>query len=308
DLSGKLAFVFCSHGAMPFGIFFSMVPSLQKRGLTVIGWNNWYGSVYQVLHAVKPYFTDGHPDEIDLQEAEAFGREIAERAKRILAGEKELIPPIPKGKGAPTTFLPHPIGEPFPGAKPQRIVDTSLCKFPKCRICVETCPARAIVFEDNEVKFRKGCFNCSLCDRICPEGAIKLIPEEIKLIIRTQKIINMDKCKYPDCTLCIDHCPMDALDFSSLPPKIRYNCEGDDLCWVICPTGAIEITNLDHTHKMMYERMIKDKENHPFLKFLEQQEAQGKFRRLVSMTEIGWDNPIFGIQQTPRFVIPEDDC
>ena len=68
---------------------------LKKKGLTVIGYNSWYGSVYQVLHAPKPYLTDRHPDEIGLKEAKNFGREMAERARRIAAGETNLIPGLP---------------------------------------------------------------------------------------------------------------------------------------------------------------------------------------------------------------------
>lgn len=303
DLTGKLGFVFCTHGAMPYGIFFSMVSNLLKKGLTIIGWADWYGSVEQVLHAPKPYFTDGHPDEIDLQEAKQFGTEVAERARRIFLGEKELIPDLPKGKGAPTTFQPFAIKEPFPGAHPVRRVDNSLCKYPRCRLCIETCPARAIVFKRGAICFGKSCLNCSLCDRICPEGAIKITPEETRRILRTQKVINMKKCRYPDCKICVEHCPMNAIDFSSIPPSIKHSCEGDDLCWVICPYGAIEITNLEATHKAMYERMIEDRLNHPFSKFLEEQEVAGKFRRLVPLEKIGWDTPLFKKVETPRFDI-----
>ena len=59
----------------------------------------------------------------------------------------------------------------------------------------------------------------------------------------------MSKCKYPECTLCVDYCSMDAIDFSVNPPVFKQSCEGDDLCWVICPEGAIEITNNDITHR-----------------------------------------------------------
>lgn len=305
NLKGKLGFVFCTHGAMPFGIFFSMCPLLQKRGLTLIGWKDWYGSVEQVLHAVKPYFTDGHPDEIDLEEARKFGQEIAEKAKRIFGGEKGLIPSIPKGKKAPPPFKPYPIKEPFPGAKPERYVDLSSCKYPECKMCIEICPAKAIKLENGKIVFKKNCFNCSLCDRTCPHGAIKL-DARTQAIIRTNKIIDMQKCRYPECKICIEHCPMEAIDFSTSPPSFKHNCEGDDLCWVICPTGAIEITNIELTHELMYKRILENKENHPFLKFLEEEEKMGRFRRLVPLEKVGWDNPIYKIKKTPRFLIP--DC
>jgi flavodoxin len=97
-LEGKLCIPFCTHGASPTGFFWSMVPMLLKKGLTIIGYNSWYGSVHQVLHAPKPYLTDGHPYDIDLKEADDFGREMAERSQRIAEGERDLIPKLPKGR------------------------------------------------------------------------------------------------------------------------------------------------------------------------------------------------------------------
>ncbi|NLO28522.1 MAG: hypothetical protein GX113_10175 [Actinobacteria bacterium] len=86
-----------------------MVPFLRRKGLSIIGWGDWYGSAYQVLHDPKPYFTDGHPDGVDLAEAEAFGREMAERALKIAAGQSELIPKMPAGPDADLPFHPHPV-------------------------------------------------------------------------------------------------------------------------------------------------------------------------------------------------------
>ncbi|HJX03377.1 MAG TPA: flavodoxin domain-containing protein [Dehalococcoidia bacterium] len=314
DMNGKLCFPFCSHGTAPFGIFFSMVPALQKKGLSIIGYNDWYGSVYQVLHAAKPYFTDGHPDEIDLQEAEAFGREMAERARRITAGEKDLIPSLPKGASADTTFQPHPLGQPFPenGKKadvtkggppprPERTINMAKCLYPQCTICVDNCPAHSIDFSSSPPVIKKSCFNDFLCDRLCPTGAIG-IPEEQMARNRTMKVIDMQKCKYPECTVCIDHCPMHSIDFSQNPPVFKKNCEGDDLCWVICPEGAIEITNMDVTHEAMF-KMGMNSPDHPFLKYMLEAEARGKFRRLVPLDKIGWDNPVYKMKNHPRFDI-----
>jgi flavodoxin len=65
-LEGKLSIAFCSHGSAPVGFMRAIVHALQRKGLTVIGWKDWYGSVSQVIYMPKPYFTDGHPDNIDL--------------------------------------------------------------------------------------------------------------------------------------------------------------------------------------------------------------------------------------------------
>ena len=55
---------------------------------------DWYGSVF-LPEMPHPYPTDGHPDEIDLKEAEDFGREMVENSRRIHNGQTELIPPEP---------------------------------------------------------------------------------------------------------------------------------------------------------------------------------------------------------------------
>lgn len=306
-LDGKLGFMFCSHGTAPQGVFHSMAPFLKRKGLTIIGWGDWYGSVCQVLHAPKPYFTDGHPDEIDLQEAEAFGRDMAERAVRIAAGETGLIPTIPKGRDVPVPFQSHPIGEPFPGANPKRVVNKDKCLYPECTACADCCPVSAIKLNEDPPVFKSSCYNCSLCNRICPTGAIELIGEAAKKM-QTQKRINMAKCTYPECKVCVTHCTMDCIDFSQDPPVFTHACEGDDLCWTICPTGAIEITNIEDTHAKMWEGFAHTRHDplgHPFLQMLREAEAEGRFRRLVPLDEIGFDNPIFAITRTPRFDIDE---
>ena len=95
---------------------------------------------------------------------------------------------------------------------------------------------------------------------------------------------------------------MDSIDFSVVPPVVKPNCEGDDLCWVICPEDAIEITNLESTHA----RLVMSRDDHPFVKLLAEAEAQGRFRRLVPLDHVGWDNPVYKNPNHPRFVIAEE--
>jgi Fe-S-cluster-containing hydrogenase component 2/flavodoxin len=317
NLNGKFCVPFCTHGASPSGFFWSMVPMLKKRGLTIIGYSSWYGSVYQVLHAPKPYLTDGHPDEIALREAEHFGREMAERAQRIAAGDTNLIPKLPKGPEADPLWQSHEVFRPFPppppapgepmrsppplrGSPAKRTVNMEKCTHPTCTLCVDTCPVNAIDFSKQPVVFRKSCLNCALCDKMCPQLAIEVDAETLQH--RTQRRINTEKCTYPTCTLCVDHCPMDSIDFSVIPPAIKRNCEGDDLCWVLCPQGAIEITNLESTHA----RLVMTKDNHPFVELLAEAEAKGRFRRLVPLDRVGWDNPVYKNPNHPHVVIEEE--
>ena len=97
SLEGKHAYTFCTHGLYPGHFIGRVVPALRLEGLTVVGWKSWYCSVWLPEHP-KPYFTDGHPDDIDLQEARDFGREMAECSRRLYDGETNLIPTLPVGR------------------------------------------------------------------------------------------------------------------------------------------------------------------------------------------------------------------
>jgi flavodoxin/ferredoxin len=248
DLTGKLGFPFCVHGAQPIGFMYHVSTVMQKKGLTIIGYNDWYGSVY-LPYMPKPYYTDGHPDEIDLKEAEEFGKEMAMRGQRILAGEKNLIPELPSGEEN-ILWRPRksPKEEGFEG------------------------------FESDK------------------KGESERPPERPQRQLK----INMTKCTYPKCTLCVDHCPMNSIDFSVTPPVIKANCRGDNLCEAICPTGAIEGIDFEaifKTHGLGARG---------FVKYLKDDEARGHFRWLVPEDNIGWDTPNYKVTGHPRITIEED--
>ena len=118
-MEGKPAFLFCTHGSEPIGFFDSLGQTAMKRKLTIIGWNDWYGSVFHVLHMPKPYLTDGHPDAIDLAQAEAFGDEMADRARSFLAGDLSAIPDVPQGPGADPLWIRRDISESQRGPGPK---------------------------------------------------------------------------------------------------------------------------------------------------------------------------------------------
>jgi ferredoxin/flavodoxin len=261
-MDGKQCILFTTHGTQPFSIFWSMSRNLLRKGLTIIGWNDWYGDATHVLHATQPYITWGHPDEIDLKEAEVFGREMAERALRIADGEKNLVPEIPiPADSQSTLWTPHWMdghimygglpparpGSPDPNEVPQ--FDLTRCVYPRCTLCVDNCPASAIDLSlalpaartNTPLVVKEACQHCGgLCARMCAYDAVTYIGE------RTRHAIDMTRCIYPECTLCVDECLMDAIDFSHDPPVVHENCEGCDVCWCICPVeGASIITNLE---------------------------------------------------------------
>lgn len=317
EMSGKLCVMFCTHGSYPAGYMFVLSTIIKHKGMTIIGWSNWYGGVSQVLHMPKPYLTDGNPDEISLRQAEEFGREMGSRAKRVAQGEKNLIPKSGTGEGPgardlwkvnPMVAAPHE--EQAEGqslserAQAMRKFNKKKCKYPECGKCIDVCPVKAISFSDGNLSVKGSCINCTLCDKLCPEEAIEL--NEDASMRRTQRVINMDKCTYPGCTLCADYCTMQCIDFSQRPPKINKSCEGDDLCWVICPNDAIEITNLDTTHAAMAPTCREDFDDHPFVKALEIEERKGNFRRYYQIDELGFDNVLYKNPTAPRFVITHE--
>ena len=173
-LEGKHGFAFCTHGLLPGRFLARVVSIMTQKGIIVIGWNNWYCSV-TMPEKPKPYFTDGHPDEIDLNEAKSFGREMVEHSLRIYSGEENLIPVLPKG---------HEYDELYPGSgsswqlkKGRRtevsgnmelfellglrdfsfIFNREKCAYPKCTVCIDNCPTNSINMSVSPPIIRKRC-------------------------------------------------------------------------------------------------------------------------------------------------------
>jgi len=234
SVAGKHGFAFCTHGLYPGRFLARVVPLMRQRGLTVIGWNNWYGSVF-LPEKPKPYFTDGHPDEIDLNEAKSFGWEIAERSRRIYAGESQLIPVLPQGQE---------YDELYPG--PPRLVR-------------RTSEQREII-------------------------GIRAFDYKI----------NMDKCAYPRCTVCIDNCPTHSINLSVSPPILKETCDRCSYCEQICPRGAIEF-DWEPIVKIVDEDAIQR-----FTRESKEAEARRGFRRLVPLKDVGWNTPWYKVKKPPR--------
>lgn len=176
DQKGKHIFSFNTHGTLPELYFPGVVRRLKARGFTVIGMRDWYGGYIQ---SPTPYYTDGHPDEIDLKEAEDFGREIVETSRRISAGEVELIPPVPEHVLTPQLLVLldfYQAGH-NPHAAPLTY-NREKCLYPKCTLCMDNCPMNYIDLSADPPIFgseKTKCDNwvgCTFCEMICPTGAI----------------------------------------------------------------------------------------------------------------------------------------
>jgi ferredoxin len=151
----------------------------MRRGLTVIGTNDWYGDC-TLLHHLEPYPTAGHPDSIDMKEAEKFGRDMVERSRRIKAGEIELIPApplpplLPPSEEKASLDIIHAFPSMFKFHKEK-------CTYPKCHLCMYHCPMDGIDLTITPPVLAKPCISCEFCARICPTGAIDIMDWVISL-------------------------------------------------------------------------------------------------------------------------------
>jgi len=233
SLEGKHVFAFSTHGALPSGLVSSIAPLVRQKGMKMVGFRDWYGGV-TMPHIPKPYMTDGHPDEIDLKEAEGFGTQISELSQRIYRGESHLLP---------------------------------------------------VFTEKSDHKLH---------------GQHVKMPADLAEARRLTKLsmkINQEKCTR--CNLCVDNCPVNAIDFTVSPPIFKTDlCVPCWYCEQICPTGAIEV---DYE---LYAR-FHDKYNVIELNAtLETAEAEGRFRRLVSFQDIKLDAHWYKQSKHPRLLVP----
>ena len=61
----------------------------------------------------------------------------------------------------------------------QILIESGWCK--SCGICVEFCPVKAIVLNDEGTAMAAtggSCTGCTLCERLCPDLAIQILPME----------------------------------------------------------------------------------------------------------------------------------
>lgn len=178
QLEGKLSFCFNTHGTLPDLYFPLAIPRLQKKGLKVVDWKDWYGNCAIQIFP-EPYYTAGHPDEKDLQEMYDWGRELGEKFETILKGESFEFPktPEPNMKLFHANVAIEHLGG-FHNVHGALVRDPEKCLYPKCHICMDNCTMGFIDLEAEPQKYGcngNGCdYNrgCTYCEMLCPTGAI----------------------------------------------------------------------------------------------------------------------------------------
>jgi ferredoxin len=98
---------------------------------------------------------------------------------------------------------------------------------------------------------------------------------------------------------------MNSIDFSTRPPTYHKNCEGCDLCYSLCPHDAISIPNIAESQIPLAAAMNGPES--PFAQSVSSYEEIGRFRRLVPLDKVGFQNPAYKNKNVPRIVLDEDD-
>ncbi|MBN1103088.1 MAG: hypothetical protein JXL84_06720, partial [Deltaproteobacteria bacterium] len=122
-----------------------------------------------------------------------------------------------------------------------------------------------------------------------------------------------EKCLYPKCRLCMDHCLMDYIDLSAEPR--RFGSEGTacdmwlgcTFCEMICPSGAITC-DWEGFMKEFGGKIHAAIEGNPLENAAEACIASGRLRMLVPREEVRFDRPYLLVHpKRPRFRVPKDE-
>jgi flavodoxin/ferredoxin len=267
-LKGKHFFWYSTHGIYPGRCVMRGVQPLLDQGMTVLGWKDWYGQASLPGHA-KPWFTDGHPDEIDLAEAESFGAAMVVHSRKISAGATDIIPALHSKEASDQVWG---IGHPFlnmGGGTPSRDGGTpSQTPATDSNKKTESKPyPLAIPTSTSYVRQLEGLPST--------EGSRSEPGNELK--------INKDKCIR--CGRCVKGCPCYNIDDSVIPYVFKTQaCEYCMFCEGICPTGAIEFT-------FRKPEATPGRNGKTYDKQLDLAEAVGRFRRLLKEEDVGWSTP-----------------
>ena len=168
---GKHCFLFCTHGSMIGNTFYYMNEELKRKGFLAIGTFDTYASS-SIQFYPQPMHTEGHPDDIEIKEAEQFGKKICEISHRINNNEKDLIPEFTEITDTWWAYESRRLTlDVLRSISPNFKIDISKCT--KCLSCQENCPTNAIDIENDPPLIQlEGCIFCWFCEKSCPENAM----------------------------------------------------------------------------------------------------------------------------------------
>ena len=157
---GQNAVIVAVYGNVGYGLVLQELEQL----LTSNRFNVIAGAAFIGEHSYSHndlQIANGRPDEIDLQIAKEFGKQITQKLqngnpqKRTFPGKLPLMSRVlPEGSASSFAHLP--------------ILDQAICSH--CGLCAKKCPVNAIDHSTMEVDVSK-CLRCFACVRACPQNA-----------------------------------------------------------------------------------------------------------------------------------------
>jgi flavodoxin/Fe-S-cluster-containing hydrogenase component 2 len=159
--------------------FNALYTLFKEHGLIFLGGRAYKGAEYGPLGEPCPTAADGHPDKIDVEDAEAFGKQMAENSRLIYAGNTTLIPEPPKTVDL-STIAELDWKKHMEQIHWRLIFDKSKCLYPKCRLCMDFCPVHGIDLTVDPPVLANPCLPCGMCDQICPTGAATVDPIQMR--------------------------------------------------------------------------------------------------------------------------------
>ncbi|MFX1276435.1 MAG: EFR1 family ferrodoxin [Promethearchaeota archaeon] len=184
----KHCFLFCTHGSQIGNTFYYMKEALINKGYLIIGTFDSYSDA-SIQFYPTPWHTTGHPDEIELNEAEDFGKNICNISLKVHDGDLSLVPEIQlitdtlwAQESSQLTL------DILRRGSPRFTINQEKCT--QCLQCQNKCPSNAINIEIDPPEIQnEGCIFCWFCEKLCPEGAIEADWEAMK--IRNRKNLTM---------------------------------------------------------------------------------------------------------------------
>jgi flavodoxin/ferredoxin len=173
-LTGKIWFLFCTHGSIIGNTFHSMTSELKKKEVSVIGYHDTYADAWLPFYP-HPTYTSGHPDARDFEEAQAFGKGILKKYKTgdydNLVCQPATIPA--EWVQSAARFTPQKMPKMFPPLE----LDLNTCT--QCLVCEDECPVDGIDVSADPPMLQTPCIYCWRCVNVCPEKAIQADWQEL---------------------------------------------------------------------------------------------------------------------------------
>ena len=169
-LDGMPAFVFTMYATYRFDTGNKIRRALSGKGAKEVGYFHARGPDLFVGYLKEGYlFSPGHPSDVELSEAEAFGRDVAAH----VAGKQYIKPEEDRPPSLIYRLERFLTGRWFAHNIYSRLFKVDRAKCTACGLCMQLCPTGNISEGRNRRPvWSRNCLLCLTCELKCPEEAV----------------------------------------------------------------------------------------------------------------------------------------